>query len=163
MAAWCPHCVCLGFHCIPKGKGCNDVFSALFTWWETPPKIVIYDFACALGPYCMLREPRFFGRMRFLIDGFHTKGHACCSKSCFITTYKKDNPELTKINLSATECGNSGLLKICRPLSYMTQRHAIVFTYTYLAAWNCERQIIAAKKAALKDTRKARRAATRTA
>ena len=60
MAAWCPHLVCLGFHCIPKGEGRNDVFSALFTRWRSPPEIVIYDFACALGPYCMLREPAFF-------------------------------------------------------------------------------------------------------
>lgn len=24
MAIWCTHCICLGFHFIPKGEGCND-------------------------------------------------------------------------------------------------------------------------------------------
>jgi hypothetical protein len=38
MAAWCSHSVCYSFHCIPKGKGCNDVFSAMYTCWKTPPK-----------------------------------------------------------------------------------------------------------------------------
>ncbi|EJD33377.1 hypothetical protein AURDEDRAFT_77023, partial [Auricularia subglabra TFB-10046 SS5] len=148
MAAWCPHCVCLGFHCIPKGEGRNDVLSALYTRWETAPEVVIYDFACALGPYCMQREPKFFAGTRFLIDGFHAKGHKRCSKACFISTYKKNDPELAAVNSSAAECGNGGLLKIRRPLSYMSQRHAIVYSYTFLAMWNRERRIAAARKVA---------------
>src|ERR1700733_3850744 len=60
MGAWCTHSICYGFHCIPKGEGQNDVFSAMITRWERPPKRVIYDFACALGLYCMLWEPDFF-------------------------------------------------------------------------------------------------------
>lgn len=32
---------------------------ALITRWPTAPERVIYDFACALGPYCMTREPQF--------------------------------------------------------------------------------------------------------
>lgn len=148
MAAWCPHCVCLGFHCIPKGEGRNDVFSALFTRWENPPKVVIYDFACALGPYCMVREPRFFKNTRFLIDGFHAKGHKRCTKSCFISSYKKNDPDLATVNSSAAECGNGGLLKIRRPLSYMTQRHAMLYSYTYLATWNRDRRLDIIRKAA---------------
>lgn len=147
MAAWCPHCVCLGFHCIPKGEGRNDVFSAVFTRWEKPPKVVIYDFACALGPYCMMREPEFFGETRFLIDGFHAKGHTRCTKACFISAYKKNSPALADVNSSAAECGNGGLLKIRRPLSYMSQRHAITYAYTYLATWNRERRIAKGRQA----------------
>jgi hypothetical protein len=75
MAAWCQHGVCLGFHCIPQGEGRNDVFSALYCYWETAPKYVIYDFACALAPYCMVREPTFFKDTIFLVDSFHAKGH----------------------------------------------------------------------------------------
>ncbi|EJD44837.1 hypothetical protein AURDEDRAFT_64864, partial [Auricularia subglabra TFB-10046 SS5] len=130
------------------GEGRNDVFSALYTRWETAPEVVIYDFACALGPYCMQREPKFFAGTRFLIDGFHAKGHKRCSKACFISTYKKKDPELAAVNSSAAECGNGGLLKIRRPLSYMSQRHAIVYSYTFLAMWNRERRIAAARKVA---------------
>ncbi|EJD36135.1 hypothetical protein AURDEDRAFT_74537 [Auricularia subglabra TFB-10046 SS5] len=147
MAAWCPHMVCLGFHCIPKGEGRNDVFSALFMHWEEPPKTVIYDFACALAHYCMLREPKFFRNTRFLIDGFHAKGHTRCSRCCFISSYKKDSA-LCSVNSSAAECGNRGLLKIRRPLSYMSQRRAIVYVHTYLSVWNRERRIAMAKEKA---------------
>lgn len=159
MAVWCPHCICLGFHCIPKGEGRNDVFSAVFTRWETAPEVIIYDFACALGPYCMLREPKFFGRTRFLIDGFHAKGHTRCTKACFITSYKKDTPGLKAVNSSAAECGNGGLLKIRRPLSYMSQRHAVIYAYTYLATYNRDRRCEAARKAAkgMRGAQKVRR------
>ena len=75
MGAWCTHSICYGFHCIPKGEGQNDVFSAMITRWVKPPKRVIYDFACALRPYCMLREPDFFADTTFVIDSFHVKGH----------------------------------------------------------------------------------------
>ncbi|KAJ6464103.1 hypothetical protein C8R45DRAFT_940278 [Mycena sanguinolenta] len=48
---------------------------SLITRWEKAPKRVIYDFACALGPYCMTREPTFFANTQFLIDDFHSVGH----------------------------------------------------------------------------------------
>ncbi|EJD45899.1 hypothetical protein AURDEDRAFT_63859, partial [Auricularia subglabra TFB-10046 SS5] len=145
MAAWCPHSVCLGFHCIPKGEGRNDVFSALFTRWPEAPRVVVYDFACALAHYCMLREPRYFKNTRFVIDGFHAQGHTRCTKACFISNYKNDSL-LSDVNSSAAECGNRGLLKIRRLLSYMSQRRAIIYTYTYLAIWNRERRLAAAAK-----------------
>ena len=73
LAFWCVHGICYGFHCIPDGEGRNDAFSALYTRWRKAPKVVIYDFACTLGPYCMQCEPKFFTRTRFLIDGFPRK------------------------------------------------------------------------------------------
>ncbi|KAJ7065152.1 hypothetical protein B0H15DRAFT_794587 [Mycena belliarum] len=38
MCVWCTHSVCYGFHCIPRGEGRNDVFSALVTRWKKAPK-----------------------------------------------------------------------------------------------------------------------------
>ncbi|EJD40928.1 hypothetical protein AURDEDRAFT_169905 [Auricularia subglabra TFB-10046 SS5] len=84
---------------------------------------------------------------RFLIDGFHAKGHTRCSRCCFISSYKKDSA-LCSVNSSAAECGNRGLLKIRRPLSYMSQRRAIVYVHTYLSVWNRERRIAMAKEKA---------------
>ena len=55
MAVWCTHSICYGFHCIPQAEGRNDVFSAIYTRWEKAPEVVVYDFACALQPYCMTR------------------------------------------------------------------------------------------------------------
>ena len=60
MGLWCPHLVCLGFHFIPRAEGRNDVFSALWVYFEKAPRTVVYDFACQLAPYSMAREPAFF-------------------------------------------------------------------------------------------------------
>lgn len=57
MALWCRHSVCLSFHCIPRADGRNDVFSAIFTRWRIAPKWIVYDFACALAPYCLSAKP----------------------------------------------------------------------------------------------------------
>ena len=75
MALWCPHLVCLGFHKMPICEGRNDVFSAVFCYWEKAPKVIIYDFACQLGPYCMVREPEFFKNTLFAVDQMHANGH----------------------------------------------------------------------------------------
>ncbi|KAJ3545281.1 hypothetical protein NMY22_g2495 [Coprinellus aureogranulatus] len=57
MCAWCPHSICYGFHCIPKGEGRNDVFSAIITRWKEPPKRVVYD-SRVLLPHTALPENR---------------------------------------------------------------------------------------------------------
>ncbi|EJD36473.1 hypothetical protein AURDEDRAFT_74154 [Auricularia subglabra TFB-10046 SS5] len=140
MVAWCTHSCCIGFHCIPRGEGRNDVFSALFCYWERAPEFVIYDFSCALAAYCMLREAQFFRHTRFLIDIFHSKGHTRCSKACFLSAYRAYSARLQGLNSSAGESGNAGLLKIRKPLSYMSQRHAVIFSYVFLAIWNRQRR-----------------------
>lgn len=137
MCVWCPHSICYGFHCIPNGKGRNDVFSAIYTRWKTPPKRIIYNFACALAPYCLTREPQFFLNTEFRIDTFHAKDHTKCAPATFAATYAATNPELVAENTSAAECGNSGILQIRKSTSYMAQDRAILYTHSYLAIWNC--------------------------
>ncbi|KAF9523163.1 hypothetical protein CPB83DRAFT_898984 [Crepidotus variabilis] len=112
MCVWCPHSVCYGFHIIPFAEGRNDVFSAIYTHWQTAPRVIVYDFACALQPYCMTREPEFFANTLFVIDAFHAKGHVKCGKASFLTNYLETNPDLIMVNSSAGECGNSGILRI---------------------------------------------------
>ncbi|KAF8881979.1 hypothetical protein BD779DRAFT_1397130, partial [Infundibulicybe gibba] len=136
MCVWCTHSVCYGFHCIPRGEGRNDVFSAIITRWPTPPKRVIYDFACALGPYCMTREPEFFANTLFLIDDFHSKDHTKCSEAAFLKTYCSIDPRLLAINSSAGECGNSGIARIRKSVSYMSQDRAVLYTKTFMSVWN---------------------------
>lgn len=136
MCAQCTHSICYGFHCIPKGEGRNDVFSAMITRWPTPPKKVIYDFACALGPYCMTREPDFFADTTFCIDDFHSQGHSKCSEACFLKTYSAVDARLARINSSAAECGNGGIHRIRKSVSYMGQGRAIVYTKVFISIWN---------------------------
>jgi len=85
MCVWCTHSICYGFHCIPKGEGRNDIFSAIITRWAKAPRTIVYDFACALGPYCLTREPDFFADTSFVIDAFHSKGHTKCSPAAFLS------------------------------------------------------------------------------
>lgn len=136
MAAWCSHVICYGFHCIPKSEGRNDVFSAMVTRWPEPPKHVIYDFACSLGPYCMLREPKFFANTKFLIDNFHTSNHTKCDRAWFLSSYSAVYPQLAKVNSSAAECGNSGLHRIRKSISYMSQGRAVLYIKVFISVWN---------------------------
>ena len=136
MAVWCTHSICYGFHCIPKAEGRNDVFSVLVTRWPIAPKTVIYDYACALGPYCMHREPDFFADTQFLVDRFHSMGHTKCSHAAFLRDYGTLDPALRDVNSSAAECGNGGLKRIRKSVSYMGQDNSIVYTRAFLAMWN---------------------------
>lgn len=139
MVAWCPHSVSYGFHCIPVAEGRNDVFSALYTRWKVAPSVICYDFACALQPYCLLREPEFFQNTLFVIDDFHAPDHTKCGASSFLSTYCKTNPLLHRINSSAGECGNSGLARIRKSVSYMGQDRAVIYCMVFLSVWNRHR------------------------
>jgi len=136
MVLWCQHSMCVGFHIIPTCEGRNDVFSALYTHWPTAPKVVVYDFACQLAPYCLVREAKFFQNTRFFVDQFHASGHTKCSKASSSTYAMQFDPFLQAVNTSAAEVGNSGAAKIRKSVSYMTQRHAIQYTDVYMDITN---------------------------
>ncbi|KAH9480806.1 hypothetical protein JR316_0007406 [Psilocybe cubensis] len=127
--------ICYGFHCIRAAEGRNDVFSAIYTRWNQAPKIIVYDFACALQPYCMSREPEFFKDTLFTIDIFHSTEHKC-GEACFLSSYCVENPEFLALNSSAAECGNSGISKIRKAVSYMTQERAVMYMRVYFSIWN---------------------------
>lgn len=139
MCVWCTHSICYGFHYIPKGEGRNDVFSAIYTRWKTPPKRVVYDFACALGPYSMTREPDFFADTTYSIDLFHAGNHTQCAPAAFLETYMAIDPRLSVINSSAAECGNGGIARIRKSVSYMSQERAIMYTKVFISIWNRHR------------------------
>lgn len=141
MVLWCRHSVCVGFHVIPTTEGRNDVFSALYAHWPVAPKIVVYDYACQLAPYAMVREPAFFRDTRFVVDEFHAMGHTKCSSASSATHAMQYDPNLQVVNTSAAEVGNSGVGKIRKSVSYMTQTHAIEYTKVYMDVMNrCKRR-----------------------
>ncbi|KAJ7576048.1 hypothetical protein C8J56DRAFT_1062435 [Mycena floridula] len=136
MIMWCKHSICYGFHCIQEAEGCDDVFSAIVTHWPKAPHHIIYDFACALGPYCMLREPDFFADTQFMVDAFHAQGHTKCSSASMVQNYSKVDPCLDGVNSSAAECGNGMLGRIRKSMSYMGQQRAILYTKVFLSVVN---------------------------
>lgn len=141
MALWCPHLVCLGFHKMPTSEGRNDVFAAIYCYFEVAPSVVIYDFACQLAPYSMAREPEFFKNTLFVIDEMHANGHSSCSQACFLSNYMQTRPDLQPVYSSAAECSNSGLNRIRKSVSYMNEVNAIIYTHTYISVWNRRREI----------------------
>lgn len=84
----------------------------------------------------MVREPEFFADTLFVIDAFHSKGHTKCSPAAFLTTYANVDPRLAHVNSSAAECGNGGLNRIRKSVSYMAQDRAIAYTRVFLCIWN---------------------------
>ncbi|KAH6873534.1 hypothetical protein BKA70DRAFT_1129979, partial [Coprinopsis sp. MPI-PUGE-AT-0042] len=135
MVAWCTHSICYGFHCIAASEGRDDVFSAILTHWPEAPERIVYDFACALGPYSLLCEPEFFGKTFFAVDHFHSAGHTKCSHAAFLSEYANVDPRLVPINSSAAECGNGGLNRIRKSVSYMSQLRAIIYTKVFVAKY----------------------------
>ncbi|EKM75940.1 hypothetical protein AGABI1DRAFT_94560 [Agaricus bisporus var. burnettii JB137-S8] len=121
MVAWCTHSISYGFHCIPQSEGRNNVFSAMITHWPVAPKCIIYDFSCALAPYCILCKPHFFADTTFMIDKFHARDHTKCAPACFASAYAEFDPDVNIINTSAAECGNSLIARIRKSVSYMGQ------------------------------------------
>lgn len=136
MALWCKHAVCLGFHCIPSSEGRNDVFSAVYTRWRIAPEVIVYDFGCSLGAYCLAREVDYFSNTLFVIDQFHEDGHRTCSESVFLRGYMANDPNLSRLNSSAAESGNSCLGRIRKSVSYASPTHAILLTHHFMCSYN---------------------------
>lgn len=141
MVFWCKHETSVGFHLIPKGEGRNDVFSAVFRHFSKAPSVLVYDFACALGPYCLTREPQFWKDTLFVIDEFHQHDHTKCSSACFLSTYMANDPTLQRLNSSAAECGNAGLARIRKSVRYCRQYQATLLTRHFLIIWNRLRNV----------------------
>ncbi|KAE8184203.1 hypothetical protein CF336_g7887 [Tilletia laevis] len=141
MALWCTHCICVGFHVIPHAEGRNDVFSAIFSYWPRPPSVIVYDFACQLGPYSLRREAGFFKDTLFVVDQMHEKGHSDCSAASRLSTYMRNDPALQHLYSSAAECGNSGLSRIKKTVSFCNQEHAVALVRVFLCVWNRRKKL----------------------
>ncbi|KAH9834932.1 uncharacterized protein C8Q71DRAFT_710867, partial [Rhodofomes roseus] len=136
LVLWCTHSVCIGFHTIPIAEGRNDVFSAIYTHFPQAPDIIIYDFACQLAPYCLVREARYFANTRFLIDELHAHDHTRCGRACFASNTMQYDDRVRAVNTSAAECGNKGIGRIRKSVSYMGFEHAVTYTKVFLDVWN---------------------------
>ncbi|GAA95530.1 uncharacterized protein L969DRAFT_101633 [Mixia osmundae IAM 14324] len=133
---WCTHLVCYGFHFFESSEGRNDIFSALYCHFERAPKVVIYDYACALGPYCMQREPEYFKDTLFLIDEMHSKSHTKCTSSAFSGAYMNTHHSIRRTQTSAAEVANACLKRIRVSLAYSSERNAIALAKTFVLIWN---------------------------
>ncbi|GAA5968822.1 hypothetical protein JCM11641_000745 [Rhodosporidiobolus odoratus] len=136
---WCPHGICIMYHTMPGAEGRNDVFAALLCYFSVAPEVVVYDYACQLAQYALVREPEFFRNTRFYIDEFHARGDAKCSAACSIQPAMRADPALRSVNTSAAECAHSTLRRIRKSMRYMTEGHGILLMHTAIQCWNREK------------------------
>ncbi|KAI0672114.1 hypothetical protein C8Q78DRAFT_970807, partial [Trametes maxima] len=108
----------------------------IYTRFATAPSVIIYDFACQLAPYCLIREAEYFAHTRFLIDELHAQGHSKCGQACFASNAMRYDDRVRSANTSAAECGNQGMHRIRKSVSYMRYNHAVRYTKVYLDVWN---------------------------
>ena len=77
---WCAKCSrCVYFGVMKNAESPRTVFEAIYTHWETPPELVVYDNACNFNNFCLNREPEFFKNTRVLVDATHYAGHKKCN------------------------------------------------------------------------------------
>lgn len=84
----------------------------------------------------MTREPDYFADTTFVIDEFHQRDHTKCDRACFLSSYLEVDPRITNLNSSAAECGNAGLKRIRKVVSYLGQERAMVYIRIFLTIWN---------------------------
>ncbi|KDQ48909.1 hypothetical protein JAAARDRAFT_698577 [Jaapia argillacea MUCL 33604] len=73
---------------------------------------------------------------RFLIDEMHTHDHTQCGQACFASNAMRYDDRIRMINTSAAECGNKGMKRIRKSVSFMMYGHAVQFTKVFLDVWN---------------------------
>jgi CxC4 like cysteine cluster associated with KDZ transposases/Kyakuja-Dileera-Zisupton transposase len=129
---FCQHGICYAFYVIPKAEGRNEAFSFLYQYFEVAPKVVVYDFACALQDYCLNRQPEHFKHTAFLVDRFHWFNHRSCARSYNLSIYH----EYCSLNSQIAEQVNSHLKKIKSSVSQMTQDNFIRCVRFYLEMIN---------------------------
>lgn len=133
---FCKHGVCYAMYVIKTDEGRNEPFTFLSCYLKEAPKVVIYDFACALHEYCLNRLPGFFKNTLFLVDRLHWKNHKWCARSYNIWRF----PAYEGVNSVVAEQNNAALKRIKASVTRMKQRSFMTLISLFMRVWN-ERKI----------------------
>jgi hypothetical protein len=134
---FCQHGICLAFFILPSAEGRSEVYSYIIKHFKTPPKLIVYDFACALEKFFLNRAPWFVKYTVFVIDRFHWVNHLACSKGYNVSLY----PQHNGINTQAAEQANSCLCTIAKSASLMTQEHCMLNMAFFLSCFNMSKKL----------------------
>lgn len=121
----CVHRICYGFHIMYEPEGRKDLHKVLYE--RMPQEVlqnltVVFDFACAAAPYSCRREPELFGRVKWLIDRFHSYSHKC-SDFWKMASY----PTIAKMCSTASESLNAKVQNFDSACGYMRQETFMTF------------------------------------
>jgi hypothetical protein len=129
----CPHGKILGFCAMQEYESVHTAFEFIVERFDEPPGMIIYDNGCNLYRYGMMRCPGIFGRIRIMIDRFHSPGHVLCPPSFTFQYYPDDvrvmldRMTYRELNTQAVEQTNGRLRKFEQSLGFMNQENYIVF------------------------------------
>ena len=116
---YCPHGTCYGFSVLENYESPRHPFDIIRTRFKVAPGVIVYDNACKLHQYALLRELVYFKDTIFVVDKFHWKGHTACSLGYNLSIYET-HELLHSLNSQINEQGNAGVQKLKGHLSYMT-------------------------------------------
>lgn len=129
----CPHGTILGYCAMQEYESVHTAFEMIVERFEIPPGMIIYDNACNLYRYGMMRCPAIFSQIRFMIDNFHSTGHIMCQPSFRFRHFPDDVAYMLghingrQLNTQAVEQTNSKLRRFQNALGFMTQENYISF------------------------------------
>jgi hypothetical protein len=66
----------------------------------------------------------------------HAHDHTRCGKACFASNAMQFDDRVRAVNTSAAECGNKGIKRIWKSVSFMIHDHAVQYTKVFLDIWN---------------------------
>lgn len=141
---FCEHGVCYAVYIIPKAEGRDEAYAFLTGYFRSAPKVIVYDFSCALEEYCLNRAPTFFKDTLFVVDKFHWKNHVACAWGYCMSKYTF----LDNLNSQLAEQCNSALKKIRPALGRMLQSNFMSAIRLYLHHWNTKKctQVLATEQ-----------------
>ncbi|KAL4221197.1 hypothetical protein ACF0H5_019461 [Mactra antiquata] len=134
------HGHCYGFH-MTGAEGRKDPAASLYSYLETPPKDIFYDFACNLQEYCLNRESGYFKNVRFFHDIFHGYSHKC---SRAFSSGRLQGFE--SINSEICEQFNSFIQCIKKSGRQMSQIDFCFYLQFFLHEWNERKRTLYNKK-----------------
>jgi len=134
------HGHCYGFH-MTGAEGRKDPALSLYSYLETPPQDVFYDFACNLQEYCLNRESGYYKNEHFFHNIFHGYSHKCSSA---FTASRLQGFESVKSEIC--EQFNSFIQCIKRSARQMSQSHFCFYLQFFLNEWNKKKKLSYEKK-----------------
>lgn len=127
------HKTCLGFHLLRNHESPRTIFELLYTRWEVPPELLVYDNACNAFEYMLNREPDFVRNMKTASDGMHYNNHENCSEVFDFRQYATAYKEVVSV---LAEIINSRLRNLKIHAMYMTSANFMVLTRYFLHRLN---------------------------
>ena len=135
------HGHCYGFH-MTGAEGRKDPSASLYSYLDSPPDAIFYDFACNLQEYCLNRESGYYKNVRFFHDIFHGYAHKCS------TAFRSSRLQgFESVNTEICEQFNSFIQHIKKSARQMSQTHFCFYLQFFLHQWNKKKTVSSEKEA----------------